>query len=235
MADAVRVRFAPSPDRPPARRRRAHRAVQLAVRAPPRRRVHPAHRGHRPRALHRGGRSTSILDAMHWLGLDWDEGPPAVGYRQTQRTDAYTRRTPRSSSPAGQAYRCYCTRESSRPMRQEAQRAGQTLRYDGRCRDARRRRRRSRTRSGFARRATGRPSSRTPPRRGGLRQRRARRLDPRAHRRHADLQLLQCGRRRRHGDHPRHPRQRPSVEHAQADPVLRGPRLSRAASSRTSR
>ena len=55
----------------------------------------------------------------------------------------------------------------------------------------------------------------------------ARRLDPRPHRRHADLQLLRRRRRRHDADHPRHPRRRPPVEHAQADPLLRGARLCR--------
>ena len=31
----------------------------------------------------------SILDAMAWLGLDWDEGPPTPGYRQTERLESY--------------------------------------------------------------------------------------------------------------------------------------------------
>src|SRR4029077_1991955 len=39
-----------------AHRRRAHGAVQLAARAPPRGRAGAAHRGHRPRALHTGER-----------------------------------------------------------------------------------------------------------------------------------------------------------------------------------
>ena len=26
-----------------------------------------------------------IVEAMRWLGFDWDEGPPAPGYRQTER------------------------------------------------------------------------------------------------------------------------------------------------------
>src|SRR5205814_7141447 len=30
-----------------------------------------------------------ILDAMRWLGLDWDEGPPAPGYRQMERAEIY--------------------------------------------------------------------------------------------------------------------------------------------------
>ena len=52
---AVVTRFAPSPDRLPAYRRRPHRAVQLALRPPPRRQVPAAHRGHRQGALDHGG------------------------------------------------------------------------------------------------------------------------------------------------------------------------------------
>jgi glutamyl/glutaminyl-tRNA synthetase len=31
----------------------------------------------------------SLLEALRWLGLDWDEGPPASGYRQTERFEIY--------------------------------------------------------------------------------------------------------------------------------------------------
>ena len=31
----------------------------------------------------------AILDALRWLELDWDEGPPGPGYRQTERLDLY--------------------------------------------------------------------------------------------------------------------------------------------------
>ena len=30
-----------------------------------------------------------IVDALAWLGLEWDEGPPTAGYRQTERLDLY--------------------------------------------------------------------------------------------------------------------------------------------------
>ena len=66
-------------DRPAARRQRAHRALQLAARARPRRHVHPAHRGHRRRALDDASPRTSILEDLRWLGLDWDEGPDVGG------------------------------------------------------------------------------------------------------------------------------------------------------------
>ena len=31
----------------------------------------------------------AIVDGLRWLGLDWDEGPPTPGYRQTERYDLY--------------------------------------------------------------------------------------------------------------------------------------------------
>ena len=85
------------PDRPAAHRDRPDRALQLPVRPPPRRHVHPAPRGHRRRALHLE-LERDILDGLHWLGLEWDEGPEVAGlpargpygpYRQMQRLDSY--------------------------------------------------------------------------------------------------------------------------------------------------
>ena len=51
----------------------------------------------------------------------------------------------------------------------------------------------------------------------GVPQQRARRPRDRARRRHADLQLLRGGGRRRHGRHACHPRRRSSQQHAAAD------------------
>jgi glutamyl-tRNA synthetase len=76
----------------------------------------------------------SILEALRWLGLDWDEGPPAPGYRQTERFEIYgehARRLVRS----GQAYYCECPPEQLEAERKIAQQRGETFRYSGRCRD----------------------------------------------------------------------------------------------------
>ena len=62
-------------------------------------------------------------------------------------------------------------------------------------------------------------------RRRDLRSGHAGRLDPRPVRRDADVQLLRGRRRRDDEDHPRDPRQRSPLEHAEADPLLRGARL----------
>src|SRR5881628_2157638 len=49
----------------------------------------------------------AILDALRWLELDWDEGPPAPGYRQSERLDLYRRAAERLRD-AGRAYYCAC-------------------------------------------------------------------------------------------------------------------------------
>ncbi|KNZ30821.1 MAG: glutamyl-tRNA synthetase [Methylibium sp. NZG] len=70
-----------------------------------------------------------ILAAMHWLGLDYDEGP----IYQMQRLDRY-RAVIDQMLAAGTAYRCWCTPGELDAMR-EAQRArGEKTHYDGRWR-----------------------------------------------------------------------------------------------------
>ena len=70
-----------------------------------------------------------ILDAMHWLGLSYDEGP----IHQMHRLARY-HEVAEAMIAAGHAYRCYCTPEELDAMR-EAQRArGEKTHYDGRWR-----------------------------------------------------------------------------------------------------
>ena len=56
----------------------------------------------------------AILDALRWLGLDWDEGPEVGGphrpYRQSQRGDLYRDVVARLVA-AGEAYEAYSTPE----------------------------------------------------------------------------------------------------------------------------
>jgi glutamyl-tRNA synthetase len=77
---------------------------------------------------------TSIIEALQWLGLDWDEGPPTAGYRQTERLDSYAEHADRLLH-AGRAYYCDCSPEMLDRAREEMQRRGETFRYSGRCRD----------------------------------------------------------------------------------------------------
>src|SRR5262252_8733632 len=67
-----------------------------------------------------------ILDAIRWLGLDWDEGPPSVGYRQTERAEIYRAHAERLLAE-GQAYRCRCTAETLDALRLRTPREGQTV------------------------------------------------------------------------------------------------------------
>src|SRR5215468_10627104 len=68
-----------------------------------------------------------ILDAMWWLELDWDEGPPAPGYRQTERADVYRVHAERLLA-TGRAYRCRCTAETLEALRAAAQSRNETFR-----------------------------------------------------------------------------------------------------------
>jgi glutamyl-tRNA synthetase len=76
----------------------------------------------------------SILEALEWLGLSWDEGPPTPGYRQTERVAIYREHAERLFR-AGRAYYCDCSRTALEQEREVAQRRGETFRYSGRCRD----------------------------------------------------------------------------------------------------
>jgi glutamyl-tRNA synthetase len=70
----------------------------------------------------------AILDAMKWLGLDY-EGP----YYQMERLDRY-RKVADELIAAGQAYHCYATREELDVLREQQRARGDKPRYDGRWR-----------------------------------------------------------------------------------------------------
>ncbi len=72
----------------------------------------------------------AILDGLRWAGLDWDEGP----HRQSERLDLY-RQQAMALFERGQAYWCVCTPEELEARRKEAQAKGESLKYDGRCRE----------------------------------------------------------------------------------------------------
>jgi glutamyl-tRNA synthetase len=71
-----------------------------------------------------------ILEGMHWLGLDPDEGP----YFQTKRFDRY-REVIDQLLTEGKAYRCYCTKEELEQLRTDQMARKEKPRYDGRWRD----------------------------------------------------------------------------------------------------
>ncbi|MFI6448166.1 glutamate--tRNA ligase [Kitasatospora sp. NPDC050543] len=79
-----------------------------------------------------------LLEAMRWLGFDWDEGPEIGGphepYRQSQRMDIYAD-VARRLHEAGHAYECYCSTEELDARREAARAAGKPSGYDGHCRE----------------------------------------------------------------------------------------------------
>jgi glutamyl-tRNA synthetase len=72
----------------------------------------------------------AILDALEWLGIDWDEGP----YYQTRRFDLY-REYIQKLVDTGHAYYCTCSPEKLDTMRKAAMASGQKPKYDGTCRE----------------------------------------------------------------------------------------------------
>ncbi len=72
----------------------------------------------------------AILDGMHWLGLDPDEGP----FYQTQRMDRY-RETAQALHDAGKAYWAYESKDELDAMRKAMLDRKQKPRYGGRARD----------------------------------------------------------------------------------------------------
>ncbi|NBO77467.1 MAG: glutamate--tRNA ligase, partial [Betaproteobacteria bacterium] len=72
-----------------------------------------------------------ILQSMHWLGLDYDEGPVF----QMQRLQRY-HEVVEQMIAAGTAYRCWCTPAELDAMREQQKARGEKTRYDGRWRPA---------------------------------------------------------------------------------------------------
>ena len=82
-----------------------------------------------------------ILDGLHWLGLEWDEGPEVAGlpargpfgpYRQSQRSERYHAAAERLLSE-DKAYHCYCTPAELAADRVAQEAARQPPHYVGRC------------------------------------------------------------------------------------------------------
>ena len=71
-----------------------------------------------------------ILDALKWLGLDWDE--PIV--YQSERLATYGEYA-KEILAAGRGYRCFCTPEELAAAREKAKAEKGDMRYDRRCLD----------------------------------------------------------------------------------------------------
>lgn len=81
---------------------------------------------------------TSIIDALKWCQIEWDEGPDVGGpfgpYRQSERTEIY-RKYAYQLLERGYAYKCFATAQELAEMRQTAVQEGKRGGYDRRYRD----------------------------------------------------------------------------------------------------
>ncbi len=90
----------------------------------------------RPRV--RPGATQRMLDDLHWLGLDWDEGPdcggPYAPYTQSERIDIYQQYLQRLRD-LDLVYPCYCSRAEITQLAHTLQQGEEDgPRYPGTCR-----------------------------------------------------------------------------------------------------
>ena len=78
----------------------------------------------------------NILEAMKWLGMDWDEGPgiggPYAPYFESERMDRYREVTAKLLAE-GKAFKCWCNPAEIDEMRRQAAVLKRPPRYDGHC------------------------------------------------------------------------------------------------------
>ena len=84
------------------------------------------------------GAEQELLDGLHWLGLEWDEGPDKGGeygpYRQSERKEIYQKYA-RQLVETGHAFYCFCTPERLKSVREEQIKNKVQAKYDGTCRN----------------------------------------------------------------------------------------------------
>ena len=83
----------------------------------------------------------AMCAGFHWLGIDWDEGPPFgdvlekgpyAPYRQSQRVQIHRDAALRLVAE-GKAYRCFCSKEELEVERERATAEKRPPRYSGKC------------------------------------------------------------------------------------------------------
>ena len=83
------------------------------------------------------GAEQELVDSLHWLGLQWDEGPdvggPYAPYHQSERKEIYQQHA-RQLVEKGLAYYCFCTPQRLAKVREEQQKLKLSTVYDGTCR-----------------------------------------------------------------------------------------------------
>jgi len=83
------------------------------------------------------GSEQKLIQDLHWLGLDWDEGVdvggPYAPYRQSERKEIY-REHAHWLIEHNSAYPCFCTPERLEKVRSEQMKNKIPTHYDGTCR-----------------------------------------------------------------------------------------------------
>jgi glutamyl-tRNA synthetase len=78
----------------------------------------------------------TILAALHWCGISWDEGPDIGGphgpYRQSERSEIYQRYATQLIAEE-HAFKCFCSERRLEEMRVAQRAVGRPSRYDGLC------------------------------------------------------------------------------------------------------
>jgi len=84
------------------------------------------------------GAEDELMAGLHWLGINYDEGPDIGGpygpYRQSERKEIYQEYV-RRLVESGHAYYCFCTPERLERLHQEQMKQKLPLQYDGTCRN----------------------------------------------------------------------------------------------------
>ena len=84
------------------------------------------------------GAEEELIKGLHWLGIDFDEGPGVGGqygpYRQSERKEIY-QEFAQKLLDSGQAFCCFCTPERLSRVREEQQKRKEIPHYDGTCRN----------------------------------------------------------------------------------------------------
>ena len=83
------------------------------------------------------GAEKDIIESLKWLGLEWKEGPdiggPFAPYRQSERLEIYEKFVGNLVAE-NKAYRCDCSPERLKEVRDDQQRKGFPTHYDKKCR-----------------------------------------------------------------------------------------------------
>ncbi len=83
------------------------------------------------------GAEEEIVHCLHWLGMEWDEGPDKGGpygpYRQSERKEIYMEYAERLIE-SNHAFYCFCSAERLEKVRLEQQQKKELVHYDGTCR-----------------------------------------------------------------------------------------------------